>query len=136
MFSLVVKAKVLYPQDTGAASLPSPTAGLALLCVLGEWGLLLSHPLEETLLSWILGKAFKSVSLSHLAWVGSGNTIVLNKEMKLSQPWEAEGDSHTVLLETHTLRALLFRTYVQSYHRDLTPAALELALDKGPSVRL
>lgn len=43
MLSLVAKAKVLYPQDTGAASLPSPTAAIAQFCVLGEEGLLLSQ---------------------------------------------------------------------------------------------
>lgn len=28
----------LRPAPTGAASLPSPAAGITLLCVLGEWG--------------------------------------------------------------------------------------------------
>jgi hypothetical protein len=49
-----------------------------------------------------------------LAWVGSGNTIVLNNEKKLTQPWEAEGVSHK-LGDPYSKEAPLFRGCTSVY---------------------
>lgn len=85
MFSEVAKAEVLYPQDTGAASLPNPAAGIALLCVLGEWELLLSHRPRSS----IGGNATelnigKSIQVCHTeySWHGWGVGIPLCPTMK------------------------------------------------------